>query len=269
MVERGAVRLPGGSGRAFLKLYGNPARVPELLTTHLPGLLADWETDPAAWFVRYADPEPHVRLRLLLPGPEGFGAAAYRVAAWAAEPLEEGLIQRIAWDTDRPETGRYGTGAALNAAEAYFAADSAAARAQMLLDPADHQPAAAAASFVDIATGLLGSRQAGLGWMIRNLPRTDGQAPPRRTQALAVRLAGPDAGHPELTPAWTARRRALLQYREALDASGTDPADVLPSLLHMHHNRAAGIAPMGEATCRRTARAAALSWTVRLKGAPW
>ncbi|MEW1864605.1 lantibiotic dehydratase [Streptomyces sp. NPDC088194] len=273
MVERGAVRLPGGSGRAFLKLYGNPARVPELLTTHLPGLLAAWDTEPAAWFVRYADPEPHVRLRLLLPGPEGFGAAAQRVAAWAAELLEEGLIQRIAWDTDQPETGRYGTGAVLDAAEAYFAADSAAARAQMLLDPADHQPAAAAASFVDIATSLLGSRQAGLGWMIRNLPRTDGQAPPRHTQAIAVRLIGRDArsGLIELglTDAWEARQHALAQYRLALEASGTDPADVLPSLLHMHHNRAAGIDPAAEATCRRTARAAALSWTVRLKGAPW
>lgn len=273
LVERGAARLPGGSDHAFLKLYGNPARIPELLTTHLPGLLADWDTAPATWFVRYADPEPHVRLRLRLPGPEGFGAAAHRVAAWAAELREEGLIQRLAWDTDQPESGRYGTGTALDAAEAYFAADSAAALAQMLLDLTGHQPAAAAASFVDIATSLLGSRQAGLSWLIRNLPRTDGQAPPRLTQALAVRLIGRDARSAltelGLTEAWEARQHALAQYRLALEASGTDPADVLPSLLHMHHNRVAGIDPAAEATCRRTARAAALSWTVRLKGAQW
>jgi hypothetical protein len=34
----------------------------------------------------------------------------------------------------------------------------------------------------------------------------------------------------------------------------------------MHHNRVAGIDPTAEATCRRTARAAALSWTVRTEG---
>ncbi|MGW5134188.1 hypothetical protein [Streptomyces sp. NPDC004135] len=36
----------------------------------------------------------------------------------------------------------------------------------------------------------------------------------------------------------------------------------------MHHNRAAGIDPDAEATCRRLARAAALSWTTRAEGAP-
>ncbi|MCZ4123664.1 lantibiotic dehydratase [Streptomyces sp. H39-S7] len=272
VAERGAGRLPGSSDHAFLKLYGNPSRVPELLTAHLPRLLTGWDTDLAAWFVRYADPEPHVRLRLRLTNPDGFGAAAQNVAVWASALREEGVIQRITWDTDQPETGRYGTGAALDAAEAYFAADSAAALAQMLLDPADLQSATAAASFVDICAGLLGSHSAGLDWLTRNLRRADGEAAPRHVQALAVRLSGPDpaqtmVGEPAVMRAWEARRRALLHYREALEESGSDPADVLPSLLHMHHNRVAGIDPAAEATCRRTARAAALSLIARSEGA--
>jgi thiopeptide-type bacteriocin biosynthesis protein len=278
VARRSHGRMPGGSDRAYLKLYGNAARVPELLTAHLPRLLAEWDTAPEAWFVRYADPEPHVRLRLRLTGTDAFGLAAQRVAAWASELRDEGLIQHIAWDTDRPETGRYGTGAALDAAEAYFTADSAAALAQMRLDPAAHQPGAAAASFVDIASGLLGSRRAGLDWLVRTFPRGEGEPPPQHAQALATHLAGPDtptalAGLVSSTvasgvaEAWDLRRDALGRYRQALEDAGSDPAGVLPSLLHMHHNRVAGIDPTAEATCRRTARAAALSWTVRTEGA--
>lgn len=276
-------RLPGGSDRTYLKLYGNAARVPELLTAHLPRLLAKWDTAPEAWFVRYADPEPHVRLRLRLPSPDAFGAATQKVAAWTSELREEAVIQRIAWDTDLPEAGRYGTGAALEAAEAFFAADSAAALAQMLLDPAVHQPAVAVASFVDIASGLLGSRRVGLDWIVRTFPRAEGESPSQLAQALATRLAGPDASTAlagltgsavasgaisAMAEAWDLRRDALGHYRQALEDAGADPADVLPSLLHMHHNRVAGIDPAAEATCRRTARAAALSWTVRAERPP-
>jgi thiopeptide-type bacteriocin biosynthesis protein len=271
MTTRRDARLPGGSDQAFVKLYGNTARAPELLTAHLPRLLTDWDTAPGAWFVRYADPEPHVRLRLRLPGRDAFGAAAQRVADWATELREEGLVQRLAWDTDHPESGRYGTGAVLDAAEAYFAADSAAALAQLRLDPAEQQPATAAASFVDVATGLLGSRRTALDWLIRNLPRSEGTAPSRQLQALAVRLAGPEADSVlvdlGVAQAWDVRRISLDRYRKALEDAGTDPADVLASLLHMHHNRVAGIDTAAEATCRRTARSAALSWTTRREGA--
>jgi lantibiotic biosynthesis protein len=70
-----------------------------------------------------------------------------------------------------------------------------------------------------------------------------------------------------LVATWAIRRAALTDYRQALEAHGADPSTVLPSLLHMHHNRAAGVAPDSEAICRRLARAAALSWTARQEGA--
>jgi thiopeptide-type bacteriocin biosynthesis protein len=40
----------------------------------------------------------------------------------------------------------------------------------------------------------------------------------------------------------------------------TDIDTILEALLHMHHNRALGIDRDGEATCRRLARQAALTW---------
>ncbi|WP_308407619.1 lantibiotic dehydratase C-terminal domain-containing protein [Streptomyces olivochromogenes] len=110
------------------------------------------------------------------------------------------------------------------------------------------------------------------------LPQERGRRQLPGLQEPAVRLAGanPDEGAAALREpprgahvagVWALRRRFLHMYRQALEEAGTDPAGVLPSLLHMHHNRAVGIDPDAEAACRRLARAAALSWTARAEGA--
>lgn len=108
------------------------------------------------------------------------------------------------------------------------------------------------------------------------LPQGDGgTALPRDVQAFVVRLTSTEhhgpiqgiQGGDAVAQAWATRQAALLAYRTVLESTGIDPAAVLGSLLHMHHNRAAGIAPDAEATCRRLARAAALSWTIRTEGA--
>ncbi|MFI6008688.1 lantibiotic dehydratase [Streptomyces sp. NPDC051243] len=279
VVSRTSGRIPGASEWAYLKLYGNSDRVPEVLTTHLPRLLSDWGAEgPNWWFTRYADPDAHLRLRLRLSDPHAFGDVAQRVAAWAAELRAEGLIQRVQWDTDEPETGRYGTGTVLEAAERFFAADSAAALAQMALPIPDRlRPAVTAASFVDIADTFLGSPADSRTWLTANLLKNDGDPAPRDVLTTAIRLITPDPDRASLqslpdsayvATTWALRRDTLTAYHQALKANGADPAAVLPSLLHMHHNRVAGIAPDGEATCRRLARAAALSWTARNQGAP-
>ncbi|MFI9327178.1 lantibiotic dehydratase [Kitasatospora sp. NPDC052868] len=270
-----SARVPGASHWAYVKLYGSAARLPEVLTAHLSRLLDEgWDSPPAAWFIRYADPDAHLRLRLRLPEPGAFGPAADAVARWAADLRREGLIQRVQWDTDHPETGRYGTGPVLEAAEEYFVADSAAAVRQLALTvPAGVQPAVTAASFVNIATTFLGSRKAGCTWFLQHILRSDGTAVPHDLQALALRLSDPSGrnglasldGGDAVIAAWEARGEALDRYRRMLE--GSSPESVLPSLLHMHHNRVAGIDKAAEATCRRMARAAALAWTHRPEGA--
>ncbi|WP_369165033.1 lantibiotic dehydratase [Streptomyces sp. AFD10] len=265
---RDADRMPGSSPWGYVKLYGSTARVSEVLTQHMPRLLREWGSSPSAWFIRYADPDPHIRLRLRLPGPGAFGSTADVVARWASGLRREGLLHRVQWDTDHPETGRYGTGRALEAAENYFVADSTAAVAQLALAvPAELRPAVTAASFVDITSGFLGSRKAAFTWLTRHLLRGDGGLVPRNVQAFALRLAESDArtvladftGGDAVADAWEARRQALVRYRQSLAKEVPDA--VLPSLLHMHHNRAAGIDPTAEAICRRIARATAHSRT--------
>jgi len=275
VLRRDAGRLPGTSPWAYLKVYCHPERIPEILTTNLPALFQDWEDgEPQWWFTRYDDTGTHLRLRLRLP--HGFGSVARHVGGWAAALRDTGLVSRIQWDTDEPETGRYGTGRALEAAELVFAADSAAAVAQLSLGvPLSLRPAVTAASFADMAAAFTGSPAAGHRWLIERFPKAEGTAPPRPVQEQAARLSTPDYDFASLralpggecvVAAWAYRRAALESYRTALDDCGADPAGVLPSLLHMHHNRAAGIDPDGEAACRRLARAAALSWANRALG---
>ncbi|MGW2591700.1 lantibiotic dehydratase [Streptomyces sp. NPDC001515] len=289
-------QVPGTANTGYLKLYGSAERADDVLRTHLPRLLDDVAAvfrktlayegsselvddlpDPGAWFVRYADPDPHLRIRLRLPRPGDFANAAREVARWADPLREEGLIQHVQWDTYVPEAGRFGTGAALDAAEDYFAADSDAALAQLRLElPEELSPAITAASYMDIATGFLGSPGAAHVWLAAHLLRGDGATAPRGTQALVLRLTDNDdpgaalsdlPGGDDVRDAWARRRNALSRYHSKLLRPGPTPESVLPSLLHMHHNRAAGIAPGAEALCRRMVRAAALSWTVRTEGA--
>jgi hypothetical protein len=65
--------------------------------------------------------------------------------------------------------------------------------------------------------------------------------------------------------AWQARADALAAYRKQLPPDANTDV-IVESLLHMHHNRAIGIDPDSERTCRRLARQAALTWRTRQQG---
>lgn len=259
--------LPGSSPWAYAKLYAHPDRFTSLLATHLPRLFETWPDPPEWWFVRYRDPDPHLRLRFRLSGATDFGATTARVAAWA-EPLEyDGMLNRLQWDTYYPETGRYGTSPAMSAAEAVFAADSAAVIAQLTPEHGLHPQAATAASLVDLASAFTGSTKAGMRWLMDHTDRASGRALPRAVLGETLHLAGCGNTPAAVTSAWTRRRAALFAYRSQLDASiDQDPDSVLASLLHMHHIRAIGIDEECERECRRLARAAALSWLAQRNG---
>ena len=66
----------------------------------------------------------------------------------------------------------------------------------------------------------------------------------------------------EVGQAWAARADALAVYREQLPLD-VNVDVVVESLLHMHHNRAIGIDPDSERTCRRLVRQAAITWRVQ------
>jgi class I lanthipeptide synthase len=272
--------LPGSGDWLFVKLYGHPDRQTAILTSHLPTLLSTWDTPPEWWFLRYHDPERHLRLRFRLRGTADFGPAAARVTEWTAELRRLGLIRHVQWDTYYPETGRFGEGRTMAAAEAVFAADSAAAIAQLQASTrgdGPHQRAIIAASMVDLAISVTGDTDAGMRWLIDHLrtPKTPTIARP--TYQQAIQLANPNdgwntlraiPGGEDIATSWTRRRATLATYRRALKAAGEiAPDSVLSDLLHLHHVRLAGVDPDNERACRRLARAAALSWVTRTRGA--
>ncbi|GAA4612828.1 lantibiotic dehydratase [Actinoallomurus liliacearum] len=260
----------------FAKVYGHPEVFDTILTRHLPELLAAGDTSPMWWFIRYRDPRPHLRLRLHLASAHDYGTAAARVGVWAADLRRRGLAADLVLDTYRPETTRYGSGTAQTAAEALFAADSAAALVQLqALAVRDvHPDALTAASMADLACALAGGIPAGMRWLIDHTRTGPAPALDRALVRQTIDLAGLSADSAALeeselagriTDIWGARREAATIYTERLGADATHltAASVTGSLLHMHHIRARGINPGTERLCHRLARAAALSWIAR------
>lgn len=260
--------LPGSPEATWLnvKIHTHPERMNEIIAEHLPTLLAALDTTSWCWFVRYHSPHEtdHLRLRIRT-GREHYAACAAAVGEWAQRMRQAGMVGRLVIDTYYPETGRYGHGAALEAAEEVFAADSQAVSAGLRNLPATavHPTALAVVSMVDIVRGFLGDLADAMDWLAAR-PAPAAPAPDRAVADQAVRLARlstlPELpGWPgEVDQAWQARADALASYRTRLPPDDVDA--VLESLLHMHHNRAIGIDPDSERTCRRLARQAALTW---------
>lgn len=217
-----------------------PMDVTDPLSHHLPDLLSTWEDgqSPDWWFLRYPEPQPHLRLRIRLRNAHSYGAAAQRLGAWADHVRSLGLLRNIVLDTYYPEVGRYGTGAAMQAAEAVFAADSAVAIAALTLtaNGAPHPYAVIAASFTDLAAAFTGSLSSGLNWLTDHVNQHPAPALAREIHGQVMRLADPSGdwaalralpGGEQLALAWGRRRSALAAYRAHLSpADGPDPDPV-------------------------------------------
>jgi thiopeptide-type bacteriocin biosynthesis protein len=116
---------PPGSDWSYVKLYGERAAEDPLIAGPLRAFASSMDaaglTDQ--WMMlRYADPEPHLRLRL-------HGDADRLVPAlceWAAQLMADRVVSHFVLDTYDREVERYGGLAGMSAAEAIFAADSRA-----------------------------------------------------------------------------------------------------------------------------------------------
>lgn len=280
LIGREHGHLPASESWLYVKLYGHPDRQNAVLTCHLPELLSELDTEPEWWFLRYHDPDPHLRLRFRLRHYDEAARTAIVISTWVTRLRKRGLVGRAQFDTYYPETGRFGTGAAMEAAESVFAADSAAVLAQLRtverLREGVPPLALTAASMVNLVCSFHDVPAEGLRWLIDHGRTPSGPATERAVRDHAVRLADPRDewaavramhGGGDIADSWESRRTALTAYRSALAGSGQHhPARVLADLLHLHHVRMAGVSPDAERDCLRLARAAALSWTARTQG---
>ncbi|WP_307847157.1 lantibiotic dehydratase [Micromonospora sp. D93] len=275
VIGRDQGQTPATSRILLAKLYGDIRRQDLLLAEHLPRLLAGWDAPPDWWFLRFRDPEQHLRLRIALPDPSAFGPTAERVSAWADDLRRRGLLREVQYATSYPETGRWGSGSAMQAAEAVFIADSHAVLTQLRQPVRPSRQALVAAQIAAIAVAYTDSVEAGMRWLIDHVPAAAPQSVARTLFGEAVRLAHPGgdwaalravAGGTEIVDAWKTRDVALAVYRTHLpgpDTDGIAPDDVLGSLMHAHYIRAVGIDFDDEDQCRYLARAAALAYFAR------
>ncbi len=279
-VARNDALLPGYSALLHAQLFGHPKRFDEILADHLPRLLHEVSDHMVSWwFQRHhdttrPDTDHHLGLYLRLPGPEHYSAAARLVANWVAELSALGLLAHLNLGTYQPHHGRYGPGAT-TAVEGVFAADSAAALAEITFATRAGipSPAIAAASNTDLAACFTTVPEEGWRWLTDLLPQEQGRLD-RSLRDATLLLAGTANNRAALSDypggeivaaAWDHRRVALAAYRDQL-ADERDPATVLRSLLHDHHVRAIGVDPDRERVINRLTRAAALRQLALIRG---
>ncbi|ADB36957.1 lantibiotic dehydratase [Spirosoma linguale] len=115
-----------GSEWLYVKLYSGVQIADELLKKMIfpfvqelltAGTIQNW------FFVRYADPETHLRLRLQCTIPKFYGTILDRLSEWTAPYRKSGVIYRVQIDTYERELDRYGA-ITITETERLFAADS-------------------------------------------------------------------------------------------------------------------------------------------------
>lgn len=113
-----------GSEWLYLKIYTGIDTGDKIIQQVLPALAAEWEKDPEVrqwFFIRYTDPDFHIRLRIRCRGKIDRLLAA--VHKKLAPYTGSGLVTKVLIDTYERELERYGA-ASIDAAEAIFEADS-------------------------------------------------------------------------------------------------------------------------------------------------
>ncbi|MEM9492845.1 MAG: thiopeptide-type bacteriocin biosynthesis protein, partial [Myxococcota bacterium] len=168
-------RFPPGSPWLHSNLYCSPAIADRVLLETIDPLVRDLD-DPLSWFfIRYDDPEWHLRVRFHGP-PAALREQIEPALCRALEPLlDDGLVWRVQFDTYEREVERYGGAAGIELCEAIFCADSAAALAILAAlssdddsDSADDLRWRLAVVGVDALLGDLGlDRPARLAWAER------------------------------------------------------------------------------------------------------
>ena len=271
------MQTPASSSVLLAALYSDPRRQDILLSRHLPGLLEQLG-NPPWWFIRFRDPDQHLRVRIALPDPEAFADTARTVSGWADELRSIGLLADLRYPTSYREMGRWGSGAAWEAAEEVFRADSRAVLAQLTQPQRPGLRTLVAAHTVAIASAFLGTIEAGMQWLIDHVPPTAPVPVPRPQFTETVRLADPSddwsalrsvPGGDAIVSGWADREAALTAYRPHLpgpNTQGIAADDVLTSLLHVHFVRHVAVNFPEEEACFYLARAAALAWTARTRG---
>lgn len=119
--------FPPGSEWLYVKLHTGAATADQLLNSLITPVVRSALASGAAdswFFIRYGDPDWHLRVRFHGPPQRLHVEVLPRLQAAAAELLESGQVWRVQLDTYEREVERYGGEAGIELAEQIFHADS-------------------------------------------------------------------------------------------------------------------------------------------------
>jgi len=117
-----------GSEWLYYKIYGGIKTLDRLLPAVIRPLTEEIAAQGWAdqfFFIRYADPHTHLRLRFHVPGRQDLGAVMALVHDTFSPCLSDGSISKLQMDTYQRELERYGS-SSMGLAESFFHIDSAA-----------------------------------------------------------------------------------------------------------------------------------------------
>lgn len=260
---RRQTKLPG-SDWLYLKLYGCSEREAECVGRPLRALyghaLQNGWSD-RFFFVRYADPEPHIRLRFHGNPRRLWQEGLAHVHSWARQLEEEGLLTRLLIDTYDPELERYGGVELIERAEWVFFADSMAVSrwleavrwGEMTFD----EEIMGVINIIDYLSGFGLNPDEQFAWLDERFDGKTHMEAFRQKKKQLLTLANPANGWAHLQedasakslicPFLNQRNREIQSYAAAVRrrlSSGTltnTPDDIVASLIHMHLNRYIGI----------------------------
>jgi lantibiotic biosynthesis protein len=120
---------PPGSEWLYAKIYAPAALQDSLIIHHMEPFAANAIGNRSAdgwFFIRYADPEPHLRLRFCGEPGQLMRDLMPALCQWAGSLVAAGHCTRYSLDTYEREVERYGGQKGLSIAEQIFVADSTA-----------------------------------------------------------------------------------------------------------------------------------------------
>lgn len=243
------MRSPG-SDWLYMKLYGGRESEDDLISAALPAFLATLPRRDANlpfFFLRYSDPDPHLRLRFKGDARRLWRKVLPRLCEWGTSLVAADQRRSFAFDTYEREIERYGGPEAIDVVEQIFAIDSRVVLDLLAKDatPADQRVLPAVASLARLLRGLGVEERARDWWRERyaGFRRETSDEYRRRNKDLqdALDVARPPSPAPlalydRHLPALGARLRAL----EAREALSCPMQNIVESLMHMHCNRFLG-----------------------------
>ena len=250
---------PPGSDWLFAKLYCPAVLEEEFLTGAVRDFCHDVSRKGLAngwFFVRYNDPDPHIRLRFRGDPNRLISQLLPEVCSWGGDMIAEGICQRVAFDTYDREIERYGGAAGMSAVEAIFTADSPAVvdllavlRKTAELD----RLILAVASIDDLLKSLGLDVNRRLAWYKARVksPHSSGSDFRERKTSLRALFGSTDGlarlgSSAEIVRIFAERQRSLAPVAKRLaELEGGGELNqkrdiILQSVIHMHCNRLAG-----------------------------